>query len=118
MGRTFPNMREIVQMGATFLLVLLAWIFFRAESLFQAFQYLGKIFSSSFFSSINLLPLKFLLIISIFLMVEWFQREKQHALSLHSSNLPKLIRWLIYYGIIIIISKYSGIKQDFIYFQF
>src|SRR6056300_219048 len=44
-GRFFPNLRELFQMGTTFLLTVLAWVFFRAESITIALGFLKGIIS-------------------------------------------------------------------------
>src|SRR5690554_2147870 len=49
-GKILPSPKEILQMGATFSLTTLAWVFFRAENIKHAFSYLGEIFSSSLLS--------------------------------------------------------------------
>src|SRR5690606_6209347 len=36
-GRVFPNLREILSMGVTFGLTVIAWVFFRAKDLHHAF---------------------------------------------------------------------------------
>ncbi len=43
-SRLLPNIKEIFQMGLTFLLVVLGWVFFRAENLHDACVYLGMMF--------------------------------------------------------------------------
>ena len=48
-GSVFPSLRELIQMGITFVWVTLAWIFFRAENVTQAFQIIETVFSHSFF---------------------------------------------------------------------
>lgn len=48
-GRYLPNIKELSQMLMTFALAVLAWIFFRAENISHAFQFIGEIFSPSFF---------------------------------------------------------------------
>ena len=40
-GRVFPTVREGLQIATTFCMVLVAWIFFRAASLDEAFRFLG-----------------------------------------------------------------------------
>ncbi|WP_430682166.1 MBOAT family O-acyltransferase [Maribacter halichondriae] len=47
-GNVFPSIREILQMVTTFGLVVLAWIFFRAENVGHAIQYLSAMLSPSF----------------------------------------------------------------------
>lgn len=48
-GKYLPSFKEILAMMTTFSLTLLAWIFFRAESVGHALNYLNEIFSSSLF---------------------------------------------------------------------
>src|SRR5690606_11253490 len=119
--------RELLHMASTFLLVVLAWIFFRSESLSHARHYLQRLFSSEFFKSpikdvwaINtgnhVFHLTFALIFLV--IIEWIQREKQHALELNHTQIPRVVRWSIYYGLIIVCFFMNGVQQDFIYFQF
>ena len=54
------------------------------------------------------------------LLVEWLQREKQHALQF-SAIKPfsyRPVRWGIYYIILLVIAQFAGSSQTFIYFQF
>jgi len=44
-GRLLPNIKEFIQICTTFLLTMLAWIFFRASSVGHALSYLKGIFS-------------------------------------------------------------------------
>jgi len=117
-GRLLPNVREILQMGTTFFITLIAWIFFRAKSLHEAIHYIGRIFSMSLFSQSEVFPTKIIVLIILFILTEWLQREKQHALQFDKIILPKILRWAIYYGIVILIIEFGGIQQQFIYFQF
>lgn len=43
-----PSVKELTQMGATFLLVLLGWILFRSEDISQAAVYLERMFKSRY----------------------------------------------------------------------
>jgi len=56
----------------------------------------------------------------LMLLVEWLQRDKQHALQIQVNHVfrYRFVRWAIYYIIILIITKYAGESQTFIYFQF
>ena len=119
-NRLFPNIREIFQMTITFLLVLVGWIFFRADTISGAIEYfVGMMDINSFF----LTPIKerqvFQNIFLIFLMlaVEWFQRNKQHGLEL-SGIKSHLLKFAIYYAIIFVIYTFCAQSQTFIYFQF
>lgn len=117
-GRYFPNFRELASMIITFLLVLFAWIFFRAENLNQAFEYVGGLFSASFFSLPEVLPVELLILILIMFVAEWLQRDKKHALQLDGAGIPGWGRWLIYYAVVFCIIWFRGEQQEFIYFQF
>ncbi len=68
-------------MSVTFSLTVLAWVIFRAENISHAISYLSEIFSPSLFTFPQILPIDLLIIIVIFLMIEWFNREKQFALN-------------------------------------
>jgi alginate O-acetyltransferase complex protein AlgI len=126
-GKTIPNVRELFQMGTTFFLVVIAWIFFRAESLSHAYSYLKNLFSSTLFR-ISLQDIKkisvgadivyLVVLITVFILVEWIQREKQHALQFQGIKMRRPVRWGIYYTIIILIYWFQGNQQEFIYFQF
>lgn len=117
-GKLLPNLREFIQINVTFLLTTLAWIFFRADSITHAFDYLGGIFSMSLFSLPETRPKFLFILIFLFLAVEWFQRNKQHALEFDTIRIPKMARWTIYYAVVFVIFYYGGEKQEFIYFQF
>ncbi len=126
-GKIFPNIKELIQMFSTFFLTTLAWIFFRADSVADAFQYLGKIFSPSLIKS----PIKDLWAINtgnhiiyltismlVFIILEWLQREKQHGLQMDEKKVPQYVRRSIYYILIIACFMMNGVQQQFIYFQF
>lgn len=120
-GRYLPNLRETFSMLVTFLLTVLAWIFFRAESMHAALSYLGGVFSRRW----NVMPVmegKTILILGLtglFFLVEWIGRE--HPFALHRLDLRvrnQAVRWGIYASIITMIILLTGKEQQFIYFQF
>jgi D-alanyl-lipoteichoic acid acyltransferase DltB (MBOAT superfamily) len=117
--KKFPNIRELLQMTMTFLLVVIGWIFFRADTIFQALLYIKRIFSPSFFTFPHYtLSLSFIFCLLILFLIEWFQRNKSHGLQLDNIK-SKTMRIAVYYIIIIFISFFSQSgEQQFIYFQF
>ena len=118
-GRILPNLREALQMLITFGLVLIGWIFFRSDTIGQACNYLTHMFSSSLFTVTLLQGMKkTALFIVILLIVEWLQRDKQHALQIDGVIHSRLLRWIVYYGLIAIIITMAGKQAQFIYFQF
>jgi alginate O-acetyltransferase complex protein AlgI len=117
-GKTYPSFKEFIQIVSTFGLITLAWIFFRSSSVTAAFKYIKGIFNKTLFSIPSIHPLPLLIIIFLFILVEWFQRDKQHALQIEKTSIPRVIKWSYYYVIIIVIILYGGQQQEFIYFQF
>lgn len=119
---TLPSIKEIYQIGSTFFLTVLAWIFFRSENLAMGFDYIRRIvvdFKIVIPRHEGLAAGKSLFIIlPLFVLVEWIQRKKQHALEFEKSSLMKPLNWLIYYSILFLIIEFAGLQQSFIYFQF
>jgi len=117
-GRFLPNLKEIFQMLSTVGWVTVGWVFFRAESIAQAFEYLGGILNVNILS----MPLsqggmkRMLLCLPIMLAAEWLQRHKQHGLEIASMN--AWLRRIIYILIILSIVFFMGKNEQFIYFQF
>lgn len=117
-GKLLPNLKELSGILFTFFLTVIAWIFFRAASIHQSFDYLSGIFDISLFSIPDIMPFQLFFMIFILLAVEWLQRDKQHALQFGQVSMPKYIRWGIYYTIILTIILFGAKEQEFIYFQF
>jgi len=84
----------------------------------DAFLYLKELFSLSLFSKVDVFPVEIVVLIVLFVVVEWLQRDKQHALEFDNIRIPKFFRYSIYYTILIVILLFSGQQQEFIYFQF
>jgi D-alanyl-lipoteichoic acid acyltransferase DltB (MBOAT superfamily) len=122
-GKHLPSFKEFFQIGITFSLTLLAWVFFRAVSIEHALNYLSTIFSASFFNFplihiSRLYTLQVIIVILFFLFVEWNGRESKHALEKFGHNWSRVKRLLFYFTIIFLIFLFLGEKQEFIYFQF
>ena len=108
---------------ATFILVCLAWIFFRAENLTHALDYFQALFTNT--QNIphwsDLLTKKmdwlYIIFISILLIFEWKHRSKQHGLDIRYIR-PIGLRISIYLLIALLIFYFSGDAKSFIYFQF
>lgn len=120
-----PSVKELTQMGATFLLVLLGWILFRSEDISQAVVYFERMLNVSLFSAPQLVGLGFgqLLLKKCFFftafmfVVEWIGRKQAHGLMIEGLSLP--VRYVIYTVLLIIIYGFDASNpQGFIYFQF
>jgi D-alanyl-lipoteichoic acid acyltransferase DltB (MBOAT superfamily) len=108
---------RFLSVAFTFHLVLLAWVFFRAESLSGAFTILLRIFAAPFVEELTLPALKLVLLSALVFVPEWLQRHQQHALAL--SNWSRPVRWALYYGLVFTILFVSHVGETpFIYFQF
>ena len=73
--------------------------------------------SASLFSMPTAVGTKLYILILAVFGIEWFQREKEHALQIDSLRFP-VLRWLIYYVLLVMIFFYMGKEQSFVYFQF
>ena len=120
-GKILPSLRELIAMLTTFSLTVFAWIFFRAENINHAFNYIAGVFSSSILSMPDFNGMDNALIILClivgFLVIEWLGRNDKFALEKVLTNI-KLIRILIYIILITSLFLFATKPQDFIYFQF
>lgn len=121
-GNTLPTAKEFLQILFTFSLTVFAWIIFRAKDMTHAFSYISGIFSSSLFEIPQLSDPKgamiTMLLIFIFICIEWQGRESQYALEHLGLKWKRPLRHAMYYTIIIALIWFSGKEQQFIYFQF
>jgi alginate O-acetyltransferase complex protein AlgI len=117
-GKNLPNIKDLFSIGITFGLTVFAWIFFRAENLSHAVQYISQIFSGTLLSVPSVRPKTLIIMLLIFMLIEWFGRENQYAISNLCIKWYRPFRWTIYCIIIFFIFYFSGEEQQFIYFQF
>jgi alginate O-acetyltransferase complex protein AlgI len=117
-GNYIPKLKDVFNIGITFSLTVFAWIFFRAEDINHAISYISRIFSRSLFSIPTVLPKVTIILIVLFLIIEWFGRENQYALEKMVTKWSRPFRYGIYYAIVIAILWFKGSEQTFIYFQF
>ena len=121
-GNLFPGAKEFFQIVATFALTVFAWIFFRAESVGHAFNYISGIFTSSFFSLPHFSGMGrayvIVILVFFFILIEWLGREEQFAIAKLGLKWKPLARYAMYYAIIIAIFWFQGKEKQFIYFQF
>jgi hypothetical protein len=117
-GRLWPSAIESGQMAFTFVIVCVAWIFFRAPSLKTAVDIFIRIMSlwgglipyrAAGFAAV--LPW-----LAILLALEWNGRSCQHALQVLPAK--RWMRWASYFVLIGAIALFQGKQATFIYFQF
>ena len=127
-GKIFPSTSEFLKMGLTFMLAVIGWVIFRAESIKDAFSYLSQMFSTSIFdvtgslSGLKGFRLSVIVPAILFLLVaEWIHRDRQHALQLAGNNFLTrniVARYVLYMTLIMVILVFGGTQSEFIYFQF
>ena len=117
-GSYLPTLKEAGSVFLTFSLTVIAWIFFRAENIEHAFGFLSGIFSTSLWSAPEVLPKKLILLLVLFLTIEWLGREQPYALHQLGTQWIRPLRWGFYYGLLLAIVLLGNDQQEFIYFQF
>ena len=117
-GKMMPSLKEMLQMLSTFFLATIGWIIFRSESIGQAFGFFQHLFSASLLNVGGIDCLDVIFWCLVMMLVEWIQRDKQHALDLSGIKQPWLryvAYTLVFYAIYCLIPNQMS---DFIYFQF
>jgi hypothetical protein len=121
-GKYLPTAKELLLMLITFGLTVFAWIFFRAENIGHAFNYISEILSSSLFEIPNFSGMRkaltTIILTGFFILIEWLGREQQFAIQNLGLKWKRPMRYAMYYAIIIVIFWFGGSEQQFIYFQF
>ena len=119
----YISIKEYGQMIVTFTLTVIAWVFFRADTVSEAFRFLNGMFTTSLFSlpskglGVGLQLSTVFSLIIFFLVIEWKSRFKVHPLQNLSFN--RVIRWIIYTIILFLIGMFAQSSEAaFIYFQF
>nr|WP_315155878.1 MBOAT family O-acyltransferase [uncultured Flavobacterium sp.] len=113
----FDSVKVIMSILCTFLLTCMAWVFFRSKTIIDAVLYLKRIIVNRDFNSQYLVNERYsyelLVMIFIFVLVEWNNRTKVEPIS-GKYNMVKLALAII---AILAFGTYSDYKE-FIYFQF
>jgi len=117
-GKYLPSIKDLFSIAITFSLTVFAWIFFRAENIGHAINFISEIFSSSLFTRPQVHPRTIIPLIMLFALIEWFGRESQYAIANLGIKWKSPLRYAMYYAIIFAIFWFSGEEQQFIYFQF
>jgi len=121
------NIPVFINSSFSVLLTFLFWnislVFFRSPNIHTAIGFFKGIFSYSFFSiphpDTRYNPLTIAVLLPAFLIFEWIQRNKQHALQIDTTKNPKFLRWVYYFIIVFLIGMFGQTNDiPFIYFQF
>lgn len=124
-GRLLPTLKEFTNMLGTFILVVLAEIMFRADSVSHAVDYYKHLFSFSLFSapvfSNGTTTATCMIFLFIMIMAEWLQRNKDHALQFkpQPTQLRFYLQTIVFSLLIWAVLLWSVTdNKAFIYFQF
>lgn len=117
MGWDFNSIKTVLNILGTFVLTTIAWIFFRAKSISEALGYIQKMVTDLHFDSQYLTNERYnfelLLLVVVFVGVEWFNRSKVEPLSGKASWIKVTLALMA----LLALGVYSDYKE-FIYFQF
>jgi alginate O-acetyltransferase complex protein AlgI len=113
----YPDLLSFLSMSGTFLLTIIAWVFFRSPDVRSAWAYLIKIPHISLFQLPEVIPFPVFLLLGIFVIIEWLGRRGSFALE-KLDSLKKPTRYALYYVILFLMFWFGNQEQDFIYFQF
>ena len=116
-GKYFPTIKELFQMLLTFFITLIAWVFFRADNVTNAFVFIKDMFSSSLLSKPDIVPITVLGLVGLFITIEWLGRAGEYAIE-RIDFIKRPIRWCFYFFLVILLFTFTGEQQEFIYFQF
>ncbi|WP_264544677.1 MULTISPECIES: MBOAT family O-acyltransferase [Flavobacterium] len=117
-GKKWPTVKEFFSMMLTFCLAMFAWIFFRAETVTMALQYIKNIFLFNFkggiaYLSIDRYTIELVGLLGLFIVFEWVSREKEHPFF----GKFRYIRLVLVLLGLLLFGAFTN-AADFIYFQF
>lgn len=126
-----PVLGSIVAMVSTFTLVTFAWIFFRAETLPDAFYIVTHLFDGLYGDLVDLqstaavdaflsaLKISKYTLLAILVLIAADIIQEQESLYHWTSQRPAFVRWSLYYGLgLWILLTFTPQAKQFIYFQF
>lgn len=107
----------------TFVLAMTGWVFFRSNTISDAFGILSRIvmWLPSTVTNSDSGIIYVIASLPIMLLVEWVQRNKNHGMEIAGTSMltrSRIMRWAIYLAILVITVVFRGPSGEFIYFQF
>ncbi|MDT0643056.1 MBOAT family O-acyltransferase [Zunongwangia sp. F363] len=113
----FPGLTESLQMLSTFFIVCCAWVFFRCPSISDSIGYFHSFFQNFSLSpeylSIGRYSTELLLLLSVFVLIEWTSRTQEQPITGNQKFLKTSLALLM----ITMFGVFSD-HSNFIYFQF
>jgi D-alanyl-lipoteichoic acid acyltransferase DltB (MBOAT superfamily) len=122
-GRWLPSIKDMCRVIITFLLAVVGWVIFRAETIAQAWDFVSRMFLTAFDDfHPRLGSISTIIAILLLIVVEYLQRDKVHVLQFSDNRLFRsaAVRWTIYLVLFAAVFYYAfnNVSQEFIYFQF
>lgn len=117
---TLPSMREAVTCLVTFVLMAFPRIFFRADSVDDAFGYIGRMFTAIDVPYRHQGGLSVLAMITALMVCEYIGRHRLFPLQFSDTGLVsrRAVRWSVYYILLMVIILTYRSSELFVYFQF
>ena len=117
-NKILPHWIDLVKILKTFVLTCIAWVFFRSDSISDAYNYLVNMIDVSVLDAPIKIQTYLYVFLVFFICIEWIGRRQQYAIETTLFKYPRFLRWSFYYLITMVIFLYGGETQTFIYFQF
>ena len=118
----FKSVFKVIPILLIFIMVMLAWIFFRANSIGDAWYILSHIFTDPFsklwLGESQWATLLSLLMVFILFFIEYLQEKGIASIYFSESKVPRPIRWAWYLFMLYAIAILGVSGNSFIYFQF
>ena len=121
--KLLPSVGEVFRILMTFLIVVIGWVIFRAESIGQAWDYLCGMWQwDTLRAGYRLITQRNLIsrtgVVLVMVLIEWLNRKTEHGLDLRAVKSP-LLRYGIYiFVILVLMISVESSPSQFIYFQF
>ncbi len=109
--KLFPSIIEVFQMGITFLSVMIAWVFFRSETVLDSINYLKYMISNEGANSSDFFYFGIFYVLVI-LILDWLYKTIEYSNIINNRFVLYLIIFLL-----LIMTNFSR-EINFIYFQF
>jgi len=121
------NFKELYNIFFTFIAVMVSWVFFRSDTIVDSINYLKIMFGKTLLENPrnDLLQLSIgpdiiidTIILFLFILIEFIQKDKKSIFDIFSSNTHFIYRWTVYYLVLVTILLRYNDGNNFIYFQF
>ncbi len=113
-NKWFPSINELFQMLTTFFFTMISWVFFRSESVNDAFYFLIKIIQNFEIPNSNRFEIVYVILIVIF---DWGIKSLNLIRTFKNNKILRTAMYLLIFYFIFSSYKLSNVPE-FIYFQF